>query len=732
MTSFVLARDAKLGAPATTIALCPTMDLVVVACANGGTLTAFRLNWNKLWTKTLAPELETPTRATFRPDGKVLVVGYASGAITAHATEDGECLRVITGLEGFERDARDGASGTAAERDKGGEGGSDGCGITCLRWIDAREGAVVRDESRAARHGWNGARDGAREREGGASARFAGKRESWNEVGLVDHFESTGNFSALVAANESGVVAMHAFGMFRVGLWRDAFAKTGSVEALASRDDFTSVDAIVRDASRRKASFARLDAAYMAVHVREVYLVSTHAAHLKTSLERATIVLREASAKYEQGYKRRFDDQFEQFTDTLVMTEMYGEEMDVHFELRERLLMLLTTGTFDEALEHFFMTTFKTAHVKRMAKDVDVALTIVHEHLVSVVAPLMDDIMLRLNALLGLARLGYGSDGVGIDESRVEEVIKMCERFTFAVIDAGRVVTKRTMQLRAFFVYIIRAQIVAEDGDAHGAQLPSPRLHLVREYLDLAFGKKGISQDCLDYALSVRHERVHNGDGVFLRGAQPPLESMLPLNDALSDGEPLSLCEMLSRITREVNSALESPCDVLSAKCAWTYADVVQDDTEQSVFSNAEAVEARRESFHVDTLRDRVHMYRAFDGQCLRTATVTTPNELIVDACAYKGDSIALLLKPKDVMGGAKARLVLLDDDAFQALPRDGALVDLNSMQIRERVLPCVEPLAPLAVSANRGLASVLVGATRVQIYDLEDDGESDSDDDDE
>ena len=81
MTSFVLARDAKLGAPATTIALCPTMDLVVVACANGGTLTAFRLNWNKLWTKTLAPELETPTRATFRPDGKVLVVGYASGCL---------------------------------------------------------------------------------------------------------------------------------------------------------------------------------------------------------------------------------------------------------------------------------------------------------------------------------------------------------------------------------------------------------------------------------------------------------------------------------------------------------------------------------------------------------------------------------------------------------------------------------------------------------------------------
>ena len=53
---------------------------------------------------------------------------------------------------------------------------------------------------------------------------------------------------------------------------------------------------------------------------------------------------------------------------------------------------------------------------------------------------------------------------------------------------------------------------------------------------------------------------------LFLRGAQPPLESMLRLNDALSDGEPLSLCETLTRITREVNGVLESSCDVFERK----------------------------------------------------------------------------------------------------------------------------------------------------------------------
>lgn len=111
----------------------------------------------------------------------------------------------------------------------------------------------------------------------------------------------------------------------------------------------------------------------------------------------------------------------------LFMIEMYGEEMDLYYEFRERLLMFLTTGTFDEALEYFFMIIFKMVYVKWMVKDVDVVLMIVYEYFVSVVVFLMDDIMFRLNVLFGLARFGYGLDGVGIDELCVEEVIKMCE-----------------------------------------------------------------------------------------------------------------------------------------------------------------------------------------------------------------------------------------------------------------------------------------------------------------
>lgn len=296
---FVFVWDVKFGVFVMMIVLCLMMDFVVVVCVNGGILIVFWLNWNKFWMKILVFEFEMFMCVMFCLDGKVFVVGYVLGVIMVYVMEDGECLRVIMGLEGFERDARDGASGIVVEWDKGGEGGSDGCGIMCLWWIDVCEGVVVCDESWVVRYGWNGTRDGAREREGGASARFMGKCELWNVVGLVDYFESMGKFSVFVVVNVNGVVVMYVFGMFCVGLWRDAFAKIGSVEALVLRDDFMSVDVIVCDVLWRKVFFVWLDVVYMVVYVREVYLVFTYVAYLKTLLERVIIVVWEVSVKYE-------------------------------------------------------------------------------------------------------------------------------------------------------------------------------------------------------------------------------------------------------------------------------------------------------------------------------------------------------------------------------------------------------------------------------------------------
>ena len=120
------------------------------------------------------------------------------------------------------------------------------------------------------------------------------------------------------------------------------------------------------------------------------------------------------------------------------MTVMHETSTDVRFEFRERFVELMATGVFDAAFQQFFMNVFKSGLVKRMAKDMDALLTDLHETLIATLAPLVDETALRLNALLGLARLGYGTDGVGIDETRLEDIIKMCERLSFVAVDVAR------------------------------------------------------------------------------------------------------------------------------------------------------------------------------------------------------------------------------------------------------------------------------------------------------
>lgn len=546
---------------------------------------------------------------------------------------------------------------------------------------------------------------------------------------MVDHFETSGRLSALVACDAAGSVAMHVFGMYQVGLWRDAHA--GAARTLAANEDFSRLHFIFGDERNGAASFARLDSSYISGHAREVYLMATHASHLKTLLERAKDILAQASGKYETCYRRPFTTKFDGFEEVLQMTAPDSSVASAQFELRERLTVLLGCGTFDESLEHFFMTVFNAGLVKRMAKDCDAALMSVHNGLVATLAPLIDAILLRLQAIRGLARLGFGSEGIGISESRVEDAMKMCEYFAFIVINVSRTLTVRAMQLRAFFVFIMRAQVVADGGDSHGIQLPAPRLDLVKDFLDVAFESSGMSTDCLDHALLPRTDRVMKNSDEFLRLACSAIEHTHRMGDAesLYPGV-VSLDEMLGHVISCVDSVLAAPSELISAKCVWARAGDVEAGTHASMFSSVNLDGDQRDSFHVDESRDRVHFYRSFDGDCFRTLTLTTPNESVVDARAYKGASITLLLKPKDAAGAAKARLILIDDDAVSALPRDGAHVDVNAIAIRERVLPCIEPVAPMAVSVNRGLCAVLVSPTRVQVYDLEDDDEDDEDDD--
>ena len=77
------------------VALCPTMDLVAIVTRDGALIVHRTMTWQKLLTVPTAEMSEMgggPTAICWAPDGRVLVLGHATGAIVLHDVERGEPL----------------------------------------------------------------------------------------------------------------------------------------------------------------------------------------------------------------------------------------------------------------------------------------------------------------------------------------------------------------------------------------------------------------------------------------------------------------------------------------------------------------------------------------------------------------------------------------------------------------------------------------------------------------
>ena len=273
------------------------------------------------------------------------------------------------------------------------------------------------------------------------SARFVSEA-SERARPITERFESNGRLDALFATNEAGAVAMHAFGVFRIGVWDPQDVVGGRVVPLTTSEDLSRVEAVA--ASSEAAAFAHLDASYVSDHAREVYLASIHASHLATTLESMRATLEDARGKFESGYREPFAKAISKFNDTLsLMFTSVDASMDPAHELRKHLEISLVTGTFDEPLEHFFTMSLKMGQVKRLAKDIDAALSSIHETLVATMSPLVDAVVLRLGSLLALARMSYGDEGIGLRETTIEPAIALSEQFMYDLISTARAVTTR-------------------------------------------------------------------------------------------------------------------------------------------------------------------------------------------------------------------------------------------------------------------------------------------------
>ncbi|CAG5116966.1 unnamed protein product [Candidula unifasciata] len=86
----------------------PTMDLLALANVNGEVLVN-RLSWQRVWSLSPPSEGEKICGLAWRPDGKVIAVGYSSGVVRICDVEKGDLVYVgsvrgsVTSLEWVEQ-----------------------------------------------------------------------------------------------------------------------------------------------------------------------------------------------------------------------------------------------------------------------------------------------------------------------------------------------------------------------------------------------------------------------------------------------------------------------------------------------------------------------------------------------------------------------------------------------------------------------------------------------------
>ncbi|KAI8058243.1 anaphase-promoting complex, cyclosome, subunit 4-domain-containing protein [Syncephalis plumigaleata] len=94
---FHLYSERSLADPVQLASWCPTMDILAIAHSRGD-LTVSRISWSRAWTLPAESNSSQITCINWRPDGRLLAVGYADGSVKLLHSFDGKLVHKIEPL----------------------------------------------------------------------------------------------------------------------------------------------------------------------------------------------------------------------------------------------------------------------------------------------------------------------------------------------------------------------------------------------------------------------------------------------------------------------------------------------------------------------------------------------------------------------------------------------------------------------------------------------------------
>eukprot|EP00850_Spirogloea_muscicola_P007000 SM000034S12754 [mRNA] locus=s34:530460:536094:- [translate_table: standard] len=755
--SFTLVQDKSLLASACLAEWHPDKDLLALA-AGDGTLAVYRpLSWQRLWS--LHPESRV-SAICWGPGGRTLAVGHEDGTITLHLVEDGTVLRTSTVHRG-RVECLHWVEAAAPDQEHN-EDLLDCRGRT-KRLLPPPPPlpSMLGSNSSSVFEALRGAAEEGRQQD------IDDPTPVSEHLNVLCSCDSDCNIvlsaSGLVALGQISLRKLEAQGQKTqdpVGSLQQPSLEEATVSKVMLAPDLKALTAICKgpispDGKPLQQLFSlAVDTAVLGTGAPSFHQVAMQIANIRDLLEVAQKSL-EAMTKHWTDASRAFQDKMQVYQRVL---NDHGSDLSP----REELLSVLACGPASGSSQLFLTSSLGEPGLKRLAKTLDSAASQVHTLLVDYLQPAVENVLFRLGEVRGLARWKSQAALLGLTEDLVELAL---ERAGIVIVQSERVLRSSSdlaVQHRMFFVWLLK--LVRQ---INGETLPPPEplpptdTSAIAGFLESCFEADPVSPHVASTesakVLMTREEEEIAEELVKMGGFKDTVFMARPLHKLLTElcascnvlfGLPSMALSPTFRTLRMVQLAHAGSELATPHACAEVTANIPSDvETERhgpaSISSTLLAFQANATTStgpsgraSIGLLHSERHGSVSEDkGLLLRL----TEGLEIIDLAIYKDGALALLLAEQ----GTLPSLLLLPcrDLPLQLMPpslMDGVLFsslaeallqkasnpffEIDTAALRRRLLSYQQAAAPLALSAQRGLACVFAGRKRVLVLDLEED----------
>lgn len=433
----------------------PKLDLIALATSHGE-VVLHRLSWQKVWTLPSLGEEEKIGGMAWRPDGKVLAVGYLSGKLKLCDVEKGEVLHDAS-VEGE---------------------------ITCMSWI----AQYLPDGST-----WTA--DPYKEDN---SMQFLptvqplNKHHSEGSVskGAVEEVVEDGKklkdqkeLNFLVLGTNRDVVHLIAYGIFRVAsvtfVIQDGSQERRVCSAIIT-EDLCSLSFVVESTSDESDEIdyylLTFDTKILMMRHKEIRLMALQYGQVLMLIEHLQTTVTQMSEAWED-----------------ILTEMdakllkFAEEKcrSAQGTVSNDFLELLLFGTPSVELQNFLLHELTEKGLKKLGFSIETSYSNIQKLVVKHLQTASQALVFHLTYLQGMARWHDHFGVLGLDADSIQESIKAAGSLVISAYDLQQVIDSSIKNFKAFFrwLYVVILRLSKEDIPSELSKMTQHDVSFVAEFL---------------------------------------------------------------------------------------------------------------------------------------------------------------------------------------------------------------------------------------------------------